>query len=327
MNASRRAAALTGCAVLLVGLAVLSMGFGAQAIPPVRVWHALFDSSAGDVGLIVRDVRVPRMLLALAVGAALSVAGALIQTMTRNPLAEPGILGVTAGAGFAITLGTVLGVAGSQYAQLLLAVVGAVGAAVIVYAVGRSSPVLLLLAGIALTAVLAGISLALRLMLPDAFDRFRFWSVGSLAGREQLALTVPLLVIAAALVGALAVTRSLASLALGEDVARSLGVRVRLTRFAVLALVTVLTGAATAVAGPIAFVGLIVPHVARRLAGTSVGWLVGFTLVFGPMLMLVSDIGSRVLLVTGEVPVAIVTAVLGGPMLIWVVRKHGTAGW
>lgn len=325
MNASSRAAVLAGCVVLLAGIAVVSMGVGATPIPPGEVWRALVSPSGGDADLIVRDVRVPRMALAVAVGAALAAAGTLIQTMTRNPLAEPGILGVTAGAGFAITLGSALGFAGAQYTQLVMAIAGAIAAAALVYAVGRSSPLRLLLAGVALSAVLAGVSLALRLTLPDAFDRFRFWAIGSLAGREQLALAVPLLVIAAALAGALVVTRPLSALSLGDDVARALGTRVALTRFSVLALVTVLAGAATAVAGPIAFVGLIVPHLARRLAGGSPVWLMAFTMVLGPVLVLVSDMGSRVLLPTGEVPVAIVTAVVGGIALIWVVRRHGTA--
>ncbi|MCT2584390.1 FecCD family ABC transporter permease [Actinophytocola gossypii] len=301
------------------------MAVGAQALSPARVWEALVSGGGAPADLIVHEVRVPRMVLALAVGAALAVGGALVQTMTRNPLAEPGLLGVTAGAGFAVTVGSALGVAGSQYARLTLAVVGAVGAALVVFAVGRAAPLRLLLAGVALSAVLAGISLGLRLMLPDTLDRYRFWTVGSLAGREQLALTVPLLVIAAALIGAVAAARPLSALVLGDDVARELGTNVARTRVAVVALVTVLAGAATAVAGPIAFVGLIVPHLARRLAGGSIPWLVAFTMVLGPVLMLVSDVGSRVLLPTGEVPVAVVTSVLGGPVLIWVVRRYGAA--
>nr|WP_260191792.1 iron ABC transporter permease [Actinophytocola gossypii] len=320
-----RSGLLAGCLALLAVVAVLSMAVGAQALSPARVWEALVSGGGAPADLIVHEVRVPRMVLALAVGAALAVGGALVQTMTRNPLAEPGLLGVTAGAGFAVTVGSALGVAGSQYARLTLAVVGAVGAALVVFAVGRAAPLRLLLAGVALSAVLAGISLGLRLMLPDTLDRYRFWTVGSLAGREQLALTVPLLVIAAALIGAVAAARPLSALVLGDDVARELGTNVARTRVAVVALVTVLAGAATAVAGPIAFVGLIVPHLARRLAGGSIPWLVAFTMVLGPVLMLVSDVGSRVLLPTGEVPVAVVTSVLGGPVLIWVVRRYGAA--
>ncbi|WP_143230715.1 iron ABC transporter permease [Actinosynnema sp. ALI-1.44] len=301
------------------------MGVGAQALAPAQVWQALVSPGMSDADTIVRDIRLPRMVLALAVGAALAAAGALLQTATRNDLADPGILGVTAGAGFAITLGTVLGLTGTQYGQLVVAVVGAGIAAVVVYSVGRSSPLRLLLAGFALSMVLAGLSLGLRLIVPDAFDRFRFWSVGSLAGREQIPLTVPIVVIVIALVGSLMVARQLEALLLGEEVAQSLGVNVTRTRFAVLVLVTLLAGAATAVAGPMVFVGLIVPHLVRPLARNSVPWLVAFTIVLGPVLMLIADIASRILLRTGEVPASIVLAVLGGPVLIWVVRDRRTA--
>ncbi|MCP3803047.1 iron chelate uptake ABC transporter family permease subunit [Allokutzneria sp. A3M-2-11 16] len=213
---------------------------------------ALVTPGVDDASLIVWDVRLPRMLLAIAVGAALAAAGALMQTTTRNELAEPGILGVTAGAGFGITLGMVLGMAGTQYGQLVLAVVGAGVAAAAVYAVGRSSPLQLLLAGVALSSVLAGISLGLRLITPEVFDRYRFWSVGSLAGREQIPLTVPVVVIVGSLIGALAVSKQVS------------------------------------------------------------------------VLLLVADVAARVLLPTGEVPVSIVTAVLGGPVLISVVRRRRT---
>ncbi|ONI83075.1 ABC transporter permease [Actinosynnema sp. ALI-1.44] len=324
MNASRTAV-LAGCAVVLGAVAVVSMGVGAQALAPAQVWQALVSPGMSDADTIVRDIRLPRMVLALAVGAALAAAGALLQTATRNDLADPGILGVTAGAGFAITLGTVLGLTGTQYGQLVVAVVGAGIAAVVVYSVGRSSPLRLLLAGFALSMVLAGLSLGLRLIVPDAFDRFRFWSVGSLAGREQIPLTVPIVVIVIALVGSLMVARQLEALLLGEEVAQSLGVNVTRTRFAVLVLVTLLAGAATAVAGPMVFVGLIVPHLVRPLARNSVPWLVAFTIVLGPVLMLIADIASRILLRTGEVPASIVLAVLGGPVLIWVVRDRRTA--
>lgn len=309
--------------MLLAVCAGASLAVGAGGTPPREVWRALTAYAGTDHHVIVRDMRAPRTVLAVCVGAALGAAGALIQTLTRNPLAEPGILGVTSGAGFAITVGTVLGIAGSQTAQLGLALAGAVVASLVVYGVGRTAPLRLVLAGVAFTFVLSGMSLALRLLHPDVLDRFRFWSVGSLAGREQTPYELPLLVIAAALAGALLAARPLAGIALGDDVAHALGARVARTRAAVLALVTVLAAAATAVAGPIVFVGLIVPHLARHAARGSIPWLMTFTMLLGPILLLVSDIGARVLLPTGEVPVAVVTAFLGGPALIWVVRRYG----
>ena len=207
--------------------------------------------------------------------------------------------------------------------MLAAAFVGAAAATVLVYAVGGSSPLRLVLAGVALSAVLAGLTLGLRLAMPEVFDSYRFWSVGSLAGREQVSLGLPVLVIAAGLGGALLLTRSLAAVALGEHVAHTLGAHVARTRVLTIVLVTVLAGAATAVAGPIAFVGLIVPHLARRAAGGAIGWLLGLSLLLGPALVLAADVLARVLLPTGEVPVAIVTAFLGGPVLIWVVRRYG----
>ncbi|WDO04536.1 iron chelate uptake ABC transporter family permease subunit [Streptomyces murinus] len=319
----RRTGLLIGGLVLLAAAAVLSIAVGAHAVPPADVVRALFDYRGTNDDVIVRDVRAPRALLAAAVGAALAVAGALIQTLARNPLAEPGILGVTAGAGFAVTVGAALGLAGGQGGQLLCAVTGSVLAALLVLSVGRRAPLRLVLTGVALTAVLGGIALGLRLMNPTLFDAYRFWSVGTLAGREQEPLTLPLVAIGVALVAALALGRSLNALALGENVAQTLGAGVARTQAVTLVLITVLSGAATAVAGPILFVGLIVPHLARRAAGGSVPWLVLYSMVLGPVLLLAADTAARVLLPTGEMPVAIVTAFLGGPMLIWTVRRYG----
>ncbi|MFE4214459.1 FecCD family ABC transporter permease [Streptomyces sp. NPDC056844] len=316
-------ALLVGGLVLLAVVAVLSMGIGARPVPPGEVVRALLDYRGTDDHVIVRDVRGPRSLLAIAVGAALAVSGALIQTLARNPLAEPGILGVTAGAGFAITVGSALGLAAGQAGQLGFAVLGSVLAALLVAAVGRRSPLRLVLTGVALTAVLGGVALGLRLMLPDVFDTYRFWSVGSLAAREQAPLALPLAAIVVCLTGALLLSKALNALALGETVAHTLGAGVGRVRAAALVLITVLCAAATAVAGPILFVGLIVPHLVRKPAAGSVPWLIVYTMVLGPVLLLIADIGSRVLLPTGEVPVGIVTAFLGGPMLIWAVRRYG----
>ncbi|GAA2720891.1 FecCD family ABC transporter permease [Actinocorallia aurantiaca] len=321
----RRVVILAGSLLLLVAMAVASVCVGAQAVAPAEVLRAFTDYSGSTEHLIVRDIRGPRTLLAVCVGAALGTAGALVQTLTRNPLAEPGILGVTGGAGFAVTVGAALGVAGSQVTQLLLAFVGAVIAAVVVYSVGRTSPLRLVLAGTALSSLLAGLSLGMRLLQPDVFDKFRFWYVGSLAGREQSPFLIPLAVLLVSLVGAMAVTRPLNALALGEQVASTLGANILRTRVAVLTLITLLAATATAVAGPIAFVGLIVPHLARRLASGSIPWLMAYTMVLSPVLLMIADVLSRVLLPTGEVPVAVVTAFLGGPVLIWAVRRYGTA--
>jgi len=321
----RRTAILAGSLLLFAALAGASVCVGAQAIAPAEVLRAFTDYTGSSEHLIVRDVRLPRTVLAVCVGAALGTAGALVQTLTRNPLAEPGILGVTGGAAFAITIGASLGLAGSQTSQLLLASAGSVIAAVIVYAVGRTSPLRLVLAGTALSSLVAGVSLGIRLFEPTVFDKYRFWYVGSLAGREQTPFLIPLAVLVLALVGAMFAARPLNALALGDQVAATLGARVLRVRVAVLVLITLLAATATAVAGPIAFVGLIVPHLARRLAPGSIPWMLGYTMVLSPVLMLAADVLSRVLLPTGEVPVAVVTAFLGGPVLIWAVRRYGAS--
>ncbi|GAB3742192.1 iron chelate uptake ABC transporter family permease subunit [Amycolatopsis oliviviridis] len=304
---------------------MLSVGIGAHAIAPGEVVRALLGDGNPSDRAVVLDIRMPRAVLAIGVGAALAVGGVLVQALSRNALAEPGVLGVTAGAGFAIAVGSAFGLAASAPAELGLAVVGAVGASTLVYAVGSRSPLRLVLAGTALSAVLLGLTLGLRLLFPDTFDVYRFWSVGSLAGREQAPTTVPLIVIGLSLLGAFAVSRQLNAIALGETVAHTLGANVARVRAITLLLITLMAGAATALAGPILFIGLIVPHLARRVAGASIPWLIAFAALLGPVLMLVADVGSRVLLPTGEVPVAIVTAFLGGPVLIWAVRKYGAA--
>ncbi|RSN28904.1 ABC transporter permease [Amycolatopsis sp. WAC 04169] len=318
--------ALLGAALLgLVVVAVLSVGVGAHAIAPGEVVRALLGDGSPSDRAVVLDIRMPRAVLAIGVGAALAVGGVLVQALSRNALAEPGVLGVTAGAGFAIAVGSSFGLAASAPAELGLAVLGAVGASALVYAVGSKSPLRLVLAGTALSAVLLGLTLGLRLLFPDTFDVYRFWSVGSLAGREQAPVTVPLIVIGLSLLGAFAVSRQLNAIALGETVAHTLGANVARVRTVTLLLITLMAGAATALAGPILFVGLIVPHLARRVAGASIPWLIAFAALLGPVLMLAADVGSRILLPTGEVPVAIVTAFLGGPVLIWAVRKYGAA--
>lgn len=320
---TRRGAVLLLALAVVVAAAAASLCIGARNVALDQVWSALSDFAGTDDHIVVRDIRLPRMWLAIAVGSALAVSGALVQTLTRNPLAEPGILGVTAGASFAVLLSTAVWDVDSQIGLLAAASVGAVLATGLVYAVGGTQPLRLVLAGVALSAVLAGAGLAIRLAMPTVFDTYRFWSVGTLAGREQMPIAVPVFVIVTCLVVAFVLAPSLNALALGDEVAHTLGARVAWTRGLTLVVLTLLAAAATAVAGPIAFVGLIVPHVVRRLSAGSIGWLLAYCVVLGPALVLISDVVARLLLPTGEVPVAVVTAFVGGPVLIWVVRRYG----
>ncbi|WP_235738028.1 FecCD family ABC transporter permease [Nocardioides alcanivorans] len=302
-----------GGLVFLIAAVLLSLTAGQGDVSVAESFRALIRPDPTDnAHITVRSVRVPRAMLAILVGAALALSGALVQTLTRNPLAEPGLLGVTAGASFAVVIATQLLDVSGQTATLVVAFIGATAAAFAVQAVGGADPLRLLLAGVALTAVLAGFSIGIRLTDPDTFDTYRFWSVGSLAGREQMPLLIPCVVLVAALAAALLLGRPLSAVALGDDVAHGLGVSVVRTRILALLVATVLAATATAVAGPIMFVGLIVPHLVRRFAQASVTWLLLLCLVIGPLLVVLSDTLARVLLVTGEVPVAILTSVIGG---------------
>ncbi|HEY0239857.1 MAG TPA: iron chelate uptake ABC transporter family permease subunit [Friedmanniella sp.] len=321
---------LSGAAVVLLCLA--SLAIGARSVPTATVLDALtHDDPTSTDQLVVVTSRLPRTVLGLLVGAALGLAGCAMQGVTRNPLADPGILGVNGGAALAIVLGiSVLGVTNAS-GYVWFALVGAAVASVLVYAVaalGRegATPVKLALAGAALTSFFGAITTALLLGDRQAFDQFRFWQVGSLNGRD-LGVTVqvlPFLVIGGVL--ALVLGRSLNTLALGDDVARGLGARVGLIRAATAVSVVLLCGAATAAAGPVGFVGLTIPHVARALVGTDYRRILPTSMLLGPILLLAADVVGRVIARPAEVQVAIVTALLGAPVFVVLVRRHRLAG-
>ncbi|MER6915051.1 iron chelate uptake ABC transporter family permease subunit [Streptomyces sp. NPDC000594] len=329
-NAGRTLGLLVSLAVLGACL-VLSLAFGAKSIPVADVWQALTADDGSEDAFIVRDLRVPRAFLGLIVGAALGVSGALIQALTRNPLADPGILGVNAGAGFAVTIGVAfLGLTSiGQYLGMSFA--GAVVTTTLVYVLGSAgrggaTPVQLTLVGVALSAVLAGISAAVALLRPEVLDAMRGWAAGSLAARDWDVFRAVLPFIAAGLVLALLSARSLNAIALGDDLARSLGAGIGRTRIMVVVAVTLLAGAATAAAGPIGFVGLMVPHVVRWFVGPDQRWIIPYTIVCAPILLIVSDTVGRVVLTPQELQVGIVTAFIGAPVLILLVRRKKASG-
>ena len=312
---------------VLVVLCLLSIWLGSKEIPVTAVWHVLWHSDGSTDAVVIHSVRIPRTLLAVAVGAALGLAGALMQALTRNPLAEPGLLGVNAGAAFAIVFAiAVLGVT-SLYSYIWFAFAGALGASVVVYVLGNrgrteASPVRLALAGVAITALLTSFTSALVLTDPVALNRYRFWSAGSLAGPVSglLIRVLPFLIVGAIL--ALASAPALNSMALGDDTARSLGRRLGLVRAQGVVAVTLLTGAAVAVAGPIMFVGLVIPHITRFITGPDHRWLLPYSMVLAPCLLLAADIVGRVITRPAETQVGIVVAVLGAPFFIALVRRR-----
>ncbi|MFF3254681.1 FecCD family ABC transporter permease [Actinacidiphila glaucinigra] len=323
-------------ATALVALCVLSIGLGAVDIPPDQVVRALFGHPSSDlVGNIVWTVRVPRTVLGLTAGAALGLSGALMQALTRNPLADPGILGVSAGASFGIVLAIALFGIGSLYGTIWFAFAGALGTSVLVFLLGRTgrsgaTPVKLALAGIAVTFLLFSLTNAIVLTDPDALDRYRFWSAGTLADQDAAVVRGILPFLAVGAVLALATAPALNSLALGDDVAASLGRRLGLVRLQGVIAVMLLTGASVAVIGPVVFLGLVVPHVARVLAqyagiGPDHRRLLPLSAVLAPCLLLTADILGRVVARPTEVQAGVLVAFIGGPFFIALVRRHKLA--
>ncbi|MCB0971003.1 MAG: iron ABC transporter permease [Acidimicrobiales bacterium] len=333
--AMRRRAALGTGLLVLVGVVVLagvlSLAVGAKSMPWSTAFEALGSYDAGiEDHLIVRELRLPRTVLALMVGGALGLAGAVMQGLTRNPLADPGLLGVNAGAALAVVVGlAVFDVTGTA-GQVWFALGGAAVVGAFVYALGSAgrggaTPVKLAVAGAATGALVGSITSAVLLLDATTLDQYRFWAVGSVAGRDLAvaASVLPFLVVGAVL--ALASARPLDGLALGDDVARSLGQRVALVRAAAAAAVVLLCGAATAAAGPIWFVGLTVPHVARAMTGPDHRWLLPYSLLIGAAFLTVADVIGRVVVRPGELEVGIVTAVVGAPIFIAFVRRRRIA--
>ncbi len=316
---------------LVVLVASVSLALGAKPMPWSTAFHALFDYDRTlNDHIIVRELRIPRTILAVVVGAALGLAGAVMQGVTRNPLADPGLLGVNAGAALGVVIGLYFFDLTSYSDYVWFAFAGAGLAGVVVYALGSmgrggATPVKLAIAGAALTALFASFTTAFLLLDAATLDQFRFWAVGSVAGRDMSVVWPLLPFVAIGTVLALASGRALNGLALGEDVARSLGQRVGWIRGIAAVAVVLLCGASTAAVGPILFVGLTVPHIARAITGPDHRWLLPFSMFMGSILLLVADIIGRVIARPGELEVGIVTAFVGAPVFIAFVRHRKIA--
>ncbi len=334
-DALRRSRSLlvTGMVVGLVALlvaVVLSLGVGARTLAPSTVWDSLLNGGDSDADLIVRGLRVPRTVAGILVGAALGLAGALMQALTRNPLADPGILGVNAGAACAVVLAIAYAGITQLEQYVWFALIGAAVATVVVYLLGSTgrggaTPVRLVLAGAATTAVLTGVISAVVLTNGIAFNGYRSWTVGSL---QHVNSSVVVQVLPFLLVGyllALCLGPALNAIALGDHLAVALGARVGRVRVAGIVATTLLCGAATAVAGPIAFIGLVVPHSVRAFTGPDHRWILPYSMVAGAVLVLVSDVIGRLVLWPSELEVSVVTAILGAPVFIAIVRRRRLA--
>jgi iron complex transport system permease protein len=329
--AGKQAAWLLAAVVVLVLVAAVSLAVGARGLPLETVWQALTQFNPGNGDHAVVHARIPRTVLGLLAGGALGLAGAAMQGVARNPLADPGIMGVNAGAALAVVTGIYVFGISSLTGYIWFAFIGAAAAAAVVYLVaslGRdgATPVKLALAGAALSAGLYSLMNVILVSSQDTLDRFRFWQVGGIAGRDWSVVLpgVPFLILGAGIV--LATGRILNSLAMGDDIARGLGQRVGLVRGVTALGIVLLCGGATALAGPIGFVGLVIPHAVRFLTGPDYRWILPFSLVLAPVLLLSADILGRVVLLPGEVPAGIMTALVGAPIFVWLVRRGKGAG-
>jgi iron complex transport system permease protein len=317
-------------AALLVVAAAASLAVGARALSPAEVWHGLFaapepDQRLTEIRLIVQTVRVPRTVLAVVAGVALGVGGALIQGYTRNPIADTGLLGVNSGASFAVVSGIAAFGFTSPFQYVWFGFAGAAVAGVVVFGLssigrGAGNPLTLALAGQGVTVFLAAMTTAVALTDKASLNALRFWNAGSLTGVGFDVIWPVSAFVAAGLLAALTTLPSVNLLNLGDDVARGLGVNIALTRTVGIVAITLLAGAATAACGPIAFLGLMVAHVARYLTGPDYRWLVPYAGLLGAVVLLVCDIVGRLVVRPGELDAGVVVSLLGAPffaVLVW----------
>ncbi|WP_089102932.1 FecCD family ABC transporter permease [Streptomyces hyaluromycini] len=325
-RAIRALGLLVSLAILLL-VALASIAIGAKELPLDQVWHGLFHDT-GTYGDVVVDARLSRTVLGLLAGAALGLSGAVLQALTRNPLADPGLLGINAGASAAVvTAITYFGVS-TLNGYVWFAFLGAAAVGALVWFLGGSrgaTPVRLALAGTAISAALYGYLQAVMITDDAALNKLRFWTVGSLASASDSTIAQVLPFLAAGTLLALGLARPLNAVAMGDDTARALGANLGRTRALAMLAATVLCGAATAACGPIAFVGLMVPHVVRSFTGPDLRWILPYATVLSPVLLLGADVVGRIVARPAELQVGIVTAIIGGPVFILLVRRRRTA--
>ncbi|NKY18421.1 FecCD family ABC transporter permease [Tsukamurella spumae] len=330
----RRTIGLAVLVVLLVVTVIASLAIGSRSLAPSDVWAGLWhryttgpnpaDAELNQAAIIVQTLRVPRTLLALIAGAALALAGALIQGHTRNPIADPGILGITQGAAFAVVCATFLGGLTAPIQYVWFAFAGAAIAAVVVFGLssmgrGVSSPLTLVLAGTGVSVFLSSMTSAIALSDNASLDTLRFWNAGAVVGRGYDVIAVVALPILLGVILALANGPAVNLLNMGDDVAKGLGLNINLSRTVGVVAVTILVGAATAACGSIAFLGLMVPHIVRYFTGPDYRWLLPYSALMGAWLLLAADIVGRVVARPGELEVGIVVAMVGAPFFVGLV--------
>jgi iron complex transport system permease protein len=317
---------------LIIGILVIaalvwsSIVFGLTKVSAQMVFDAIYHFDGSNEHIIIQDTRIPRAFIAAAVGASLAIAGAVMQGLTRNPLASPGILGINAGASFFVVFGiSFLGLS-SLTAFAWLAFLGAAVASVVVYVFGSMgseglTPIKITLAGAAIAAMFSSMTQGMLTLDERALDQVLFWLAGSIQGRDLEILLSVLPYLAIGWLIALAFGKQMNVLAMGEDLAKGLGQKTMLVKIMGGVIVVLLAGGSVAVAGPIGFVGIIIPHFARWLVGTDYRWVIPYSALLGAVLLLAADIGARYILMPAEVPVGVMTAIVGAPFFVYIARR------
>lgn len=320
---------LSGLVTAIIALTITLIGsvmLGAAEISPQIVVESIvnYDDTSFD-HLVIGLVRIPRVLAGVIVGAALAVAGAIMQGLTRNPLASPSILGINAGAAFAVVVGVYLIGSPPLSTYAILAMIGATVAAIVVYglgSIGRSgaTPLRLTLAGVIITSFISSFTTAILIFDQDTLDQIRFWTIGSLSGRDWdiLLQTSPYMVVG--LIGAMLLGRQITTISLGEDVAVGLGQNTTIVKALGALVVVLLAGGAVALAGPIGFVGLVAPHLARFIVGVDYRWIIPYSALLGAFLVTFGDMVARILIRPLELPVGVMMALIGAPFFIYLAR-------
>ncbi|MFP7222436.1 iron ABC transporter permease [Priestia filamentosa] len=311
--------------ILCMCLSVL-MGYTNTGIHTVI--NAVSHFTGSNEQIVVRTVRIPRALIATAIGSSLAISGLLLQALTKNPLASPDIIGFNAGASFFIVIGLMLFSINSLQGFTWLAFLGAAFSGIVVYllaSAGRDglTPMKLTLAGAAIAAMFASLTQGLLVLDEQALEQMLFWLAGSVQGRDLSLLQAVLPYLIGATAVSLFLGRKLNTLAMGEEVALGLGQRTGTVKLITAVVTILLAGGAVAVAGPIGFVGIIIPQLARFVIGNDYRWLIPYSGVLGAMLLLLADIGARYVIMPEEVPVGIMTAILGTPFFIYIARRKG----
>jgi len=322
---------LIGMVAVLLAVGMLSLRVGSLGITTSDAWNALFHYDPDNYAeLVVRTLRLPRTCYAIVLGAGLGLSGTIAQAITRNPLADPSILGVSSGATLAVVIAVYFFGLTAPYQYVWFAFAGAMLASLLVFVMssagrGGASPAKVALAGIVISAMLASWTSALLLLDRETMDVVRFWMAGSVAGRDLNTLYwLAPFIIGGSIVG-LFLGHQLNVLSLGDETARALGMRTGTLRLAALVLVVVITGASVAAAGPIAFIGLATPHLVRSVIGPDYRWVLPYSVVVGAILLTSADVIGRVVARPSEVQVGIVTAIVGAPVLIALARRRTLA--